>query len=70
MADFTKFAVGPKIFFFTCKIGISLSTQFLKHIFTQTPTQFIYIKVMLSKVSSYIREVPLYFKFHVMPCLN
>lgn len=30
----------------------------------------LWIKVMLSRVSSYICEVPLYFKFRVMPFLN
>ena len=44
------------------RLNGNLTAQ-LKHIYTQKPTQ-------LSGGSSYIREVPLYFKFHVMPSLN
>ena len=40
-ADFTKFAISPKSFRFTCHFGISLSAQ-LKHIYSQKPTQLIF----------------------------
>ena len=41
LAGFTKFAISPKSFRFTCHFGISLSAQ-LKHIYTQKPTQPIF----------------------------
>ena len=37
-ADFTKFAISPKSFRFTCHFGTSVSVQ-LKHVVTQKPTQ-------------------------------